>query len=307
MAGVVTIQAIFPQRTGTSLAANVLSKDGTTSPRTVLQRLITLITGVFSGSRARFRMSIDDSTGVSATATITCTQASCTAGDKLHIGGVYVTAVTGAADPTLGQFSIDTSDAAVATSLGACINGYAAFRGKATATVSTNVVTVTRYEPGTTGNTVRLFKEVTTSGAFTLSGATFSGGRDPGDKQSLTATLAGALANNDVINFGSVTLTGKTSAPSGESQFLVGVDAPTDAAALIACINAHSKLKGLVLASQGATTSIVSIQLLRCGRVGALVSVTKTSSNTTLSAASFAPSTTEAYAAQQFDLAFGAL
>jgi hypothetical protein len=303
MAGVVSVQAIFPKRTGIELAA--LFKDGATNPRVILQRLINLIAAIFAGgARTRLRIGVDDSIGVQATATITCTQATCTAGDKIWIDGIALTAVASGPDVTLGQYSIQTSDAAVATSIGAAINGYAPFRGRYTAGVGSNVVTVTRFEAGTPGNAVRIFKDLTNPAGLTLSGATFTGGRDPGDKQSLTAALSGVIANNETVTIGSVVLTGKSSAPSGESQFLCAVSAASDGAALVACINAHSKLRGLLLASG---TSTPLLQLLEGGRYGALISVSKVCTNMTLSASSFAPTTTETFAAAPVEVAFGAL
>lgn len=47
------------------------------------------------------------------------------------------------------------------------------------------------------------------------------------------------VANNSTVQVGGVTFTGKTSSPSGSSQFLCGVSATADAAALAAVINAH--------------------------------------------------------------------
>jgi hypothetical protein len=312
MAASVNVELILPQRTGTEVYASLFkdagnggTANGALNFRSALQRFINLLVAIVSGiARGRLRVGIDDSTGVSATGTIACTQASCTAGDKIWIDRIAFTAVSGTPDLTLGQFAIITSDSAVATSLAAAINGYPAARGKLSASPSSGTVTVTYVPPGTPGNSIRMFKEVTTAGAFTLSGTTLSGGRDPGDKQSLTAALSGVIANNDTITIGSVVLTGKSSGPSGESQFLCNVSAAADGAALVACINAHSKLKGLILASG---TSTPSLQLLSCGRIGAIIGITKSCANMTLSAASWAPTTTEAWAASPVELAFGAL
>lgn len=311
MAGVLKVEAILMQRTGLELYgitkdsdASLISTPGARNVRASLQRFVNILLAIAGGAiRGRLRIGIDDSTGVAATATITCTQANCTAGDVLFIGKTPITGVAGTPDPYAGQYSISTSDANVATTIAAAINSYGPFRGRFTASVSTNVVTVTSVAVGTLGNEHTLVKQVTTAGAFTLSGATFTGGRDPGDKQSLTAALGGALTANDTVTIGSVVLTAKA-APVGENQFAATVSAAADGAALAAAINAHSKLKGLLLASG---TSTVTIAMRQGGRIGALVSISKSAAQITLSAASFAPTTTEAWAASPVELAFGAL
>lgn len=310
MAASITVDIILPQRTGTEVYTSIFKDAGTGTVngsvnfRAALQRFINFLQALIAGyARGRLRIAIDDSIGVAASGTVACTQASCVAGDKFWLDKILFTAVSGTADPTLGQYSILTDNTAVGASLAAAINGYAPCRGRFTATASTGTVTITAVEKGTIGNTLRMFKEVTNSGALTLSAATLTGGRDPGDKQSLTTALAGVIANNETITIGSVTLTGKSSAPSGESQFLCAVSAAADGAALVACINAHSKLKGLVLASG---TSTPTITLLETGRIGALISISKVCTNMTLSAASWAPSTTETWAASPVELAYGA-
>lgn len=57
------------------------------------------------------------------------------------------------------------------------------------------------------------------------------------------------VGNNATVTIGNVVLTGKTSAPSGQAQFLCGVSATADAAALVAIINAHTTLSTWVVAS----------------------------------------------------------
>ena len=312
MAGVLKVEAILNQRTGTELYAitkdsdaSLISTPGARNVRASLNRFINILVAIGMGViRARLRIGIDDSVGVAATGTITCTQANCTAGDIIFIDRIPIVGVAGTPDPKLGQYSVSTSDANVATTIAAAINSYGPFRGRETASVSTNIVTVTAVLAGSPGNAHTMLKQLTNPAGVALSGATLSGGLDPGARQSLTAALSGVIANNDTVTIGSVVLTGKSSAPSGESQFLCAVSAAADGAALVACINAHSKLKGLVLASG---TSTPSIQLLQGGRLGALVTISKSCANMTLSASSWAPSTTETFAAGPVELAFGAL
>lgn len=312
MAGVLKVEAILNQRTGLELYgitkdsdASLISTPGARNVRASLNRLVNILVAIGMGViRGRLRIGIDDSVGVAATGTITCTQASCTAGDILFLEKIPITGVAGTPDPKQGQYSVSTSDANVATTVAAAINQYGPFRGRLTASVQTNVVTVTAVPAGSPGNAHTMLKQVTTGAAFSLSGATLTGGLDPGARQSLTTALSGVIANNDTVTIGSVVLTGKSSGATGESQFVCNVSAAADGAALVACVNAHSKLKGLVLASG---TSTPSIQLLQGGRLGALITISKSCANMTLSASSWAPTTTETFAASPVELAFGAL
>lgn len=50
------------------------------------------------------------------------------------------------------------------------------------------------------------------------------------------------VANNSTVTIGNTVLTGKTSAPSGQAQWLCGVSATADAIALKNCINANTTL-----------------------------------------------------------------
>lgn len=295
------LEVVVEPHTGAGLAARFPASrpDRHQAMRELVNILHALVGG---GMRGRVRMRVDDSVGVKASGTIACSQANVTVGDKLEIDEVVFTAVTGVADATLGQFSKDTSDTAVATSLALAINTYAPTRlgQDISATSSTGTVTVTAKVPGSVGNALTMKKIVTVAGAFTLSGATLSGGIDGGARQSLTATLGGVGTANDTLTIGSIVLTLVASA-ANENQVTIGGSATLTAAAIAAAINAHSKLKGLVSATSAA--AVVTITFCAGGRMGALVAVSKVSTAITLSAASFAPSTTETYVAglQQYD------
>lgn len=264
--------------------------------------LIAILASLGTTRRGRLRLRIDDSAGVKASGTVACAQANLIAGDALEIAGVRLVGKAGAADATLGQFSIDTSDTAVATSIKAAINGFPALKRIATADSGSGTVTITAYEAGSKGNEITLKKVVTTAGAFTLSGATLSSGKDPAAKPTVTVTLGGTGTANDTLSIGGVTLTLKASA-ANENEVTIGGSAAATATAIAAKITAHSKLQGLVSVSDNGA-GVLTLTLLVGGRLGNLVSVTKSSTAITLGAASFAPATTDTYGAgtQEYDL-----
>lgn len=304
MAAKLLIEVVAPTRTGTELSysrVNFGDKPG-------IQQLERMFGEIAAGALpAVVRTTIDDSTGVSASQTIAPTYSKLVAGDSFTIigpTGKAFTFVGQTSAVTLGDltFRIVTNDATTGTSIAAQINAYPGLKGILTAS-GTSTVTISITQKGTAGNLYGLAKSVSDSGALTLGATTFSGGKDAGKVQSLTATLGGALSANDTVTIGGVVLTAKAS-PSGESQFAATVSAAADGAALAACINAHSKLKGLVSASG---TSTVTCTLQLSGRIGALVTVAKSAAQITLSATDFAPSTTEAWAASVVTLNNGAV
>lgn len=276
--------------------------------REALNWLIAFFGSLIGGlHRARFRIGVDESVGAKATITITCVQASATAGDRLRfdipgLPPVYLTAVAGTPNSALGQYAIITSDTAEATSIAAAINLNQALMGLVTATPSAGTVILTAFKTGIHGNVYVVTKMVTTPGAFTGTG-TFAGGAQHGAlSAAITMILGGALTNNDTVTIGGVVLTGKSAAPSGESQFLCAVSAAADGAALAACINAHSKLKGIVLAS-GTTT--VSVAPLYAGRLMNLLTFAKSAAQITLSAATYTPLSTDTWVQSPIDYTAG--
>jgi hypothetical protein len=303
MAAKVMIEAVLPDRTGAALAAEIPSSSSPIgASRNFITWLTTLLAALVSGlMRGRVRVGIDESTGVKAAITVTVARASMTAGDVLVVNGLRYTAVATTPVAGDGTFAFITTDDATATSLAAAITTDPRARGMLTAAASTSTVVITAAVAGSAANAYEVREVVTNAAAFVFTGAALAGGVDAGAKQSLTAALGGALTANDTVTIGAVVLTAKAS-PSGESEFAGAVSAAADGAALAACINAHSKLKGLFYATG---TSTVTIQLLMGGRVGNVVGIAKSAAQITLSAATFAPSTTEAYAAGATGLEFG--
>lgn len=290
MAAVMRIDAMLPRQTGSALALQVPPAGGWHKAVAWLARLIFGLT-VFGG---RIRLAVDDSLGVAASGTVTLTQASLTAGDHVGIGSYALTAVAGTAVAASGQWSKDTSDAAAGISLAAAINAYPPVSRLVSASDNgAGVVTITARTKGTVGNGIAL-TEKDASGGIARSASALAGGIDPDPLVTVLGTFSGVGTANDTITIGGVVLTLVASA-ANESQITIGGTAAISATNTIAVINAHSKLKGQVLASSGGS-AIVSLQLLTGGRIGNLVGLTEAGTGFSWAATSFAPTSTEAWA-----------
>lgn len=103
-------------------------------------------------------------------------------------------------------------------------------------------------------------------------------------KASGTLTCA-SVSDADTCVIGGVTLTAKTS-PSGQSQWLRGVSDSADAAALVACVNAHTSLAGMVTASNLA--GVVTVSAFASGAIGNGISLVGTATRMAASAANLA-------------------
>ena len=258
--------------------------------------LAAFVGGLASMLGAMVRLSIDESTPVAATGTVVFTQANLTAGDLVIINGVAYTCVAGAATASLGQFSKDTSDTAVGDSFVLALAAYPRDNGGARPlAVGVNTggsVAMTWATPGLAGN-LAVMQEKDAGGGIALT--QFSGGMEPGNLKNIIGTFTGVPADGGTLTLGTVVLT-VAAAPANESEWDGGATSAEAAANLIACINAHSKLKGIILASVGTTTSKLNMQLQIAGRPGALILSTESLSNYTQDATSYAPLGTEAWA-----------
>jgi hypothetical protein len=175
-----------------SLAASINSRDGANVTATT-DGAVVILRPVVKGSVAAAAVDIAESTagvrisvsgaattgaaGASATGTAQCT--SVVANDTVTINGHLYTAVAVADDNTNDPsiFSIGTSDTECATSLKNKINLRELGKDTITAESSTDTVTITYANFGTKGNAVAMSQ---TGGTITLSGATLTGGVNPG-------------------------------------------------------------------------------------------------------------------------------
>lgn len=227
----------------------------------------------------RIRMQADTLEGVAATITLTCTTASATAGDTLTIG---TRTLTCAASPVSASGQYDSAagtDDLYAASIADAINAIKA--ADFTATASTNTVIITARRKGTAGNNIKVVKTVTTAGTVTFSGAALAGGVDPGAQPSLTVTFGAVGVANEILTIGNTTITMKASA-STESECTIGASAAASATNMIAKINAHTALRGLMTATSGGS-GVVTLTMLMGARIAALCKVTTNITSCTVS------------------------
>lgn len=278
--------------------------NGSADPHAALTKVVDLVAGGAAGEQPIYmRTMVDDSVGTSATGSAAVTYANIAAADKLIVGDslqqvefTCVSTVPVAGDNT---FQKVTDATATGASLAAAINSSPQMKGRYTAAAVTGTVTLTVTAPGTRGNTSWLTKQMANGAGLTL--VQFSGGRDAASRYINTITLGANPTNGQTLTIGAVVLTFVTSS-ANESQITIGADKETTAASLSVCINAHSKLKGLMSATNAATTALVPVTLNLSGRFGALVPIS-TNATITFTQASFAPATTETWV--QNDNAFG--
>ncbi len=273
-----------------------------------LERVQNILAREMSSGQACIQVGVDTDTEVAATLAITCDNATATAGDKLLFilpDGVVVY-ITASASPSevAGTYSFATSDAVMATSVAKAINAYPPLNRYFSAVAASDVVTVTAKDVGTAGNSIKCVKQVTNAGTFTIanSGA-FSGGLDASDRPSGTFTCTQAsIVDASTTIVGSVTFTWKTSGASGENQVNIGATDTEAATNLAAAINAHSKLKQIVLATSA--VGVVTCKYWCGGREGELVRMTGTT-GVVASVTALTSSVAGAYLANARQFSFG--
>lgn len=278
MPSVVNIQLVT-DRAGGELA-RLLPPSSGVNARQAAEVLASEFHRVAAGTgTGRIRMQVDSIDGVAASMTVTCTTADATAGDTLT-AGVHTFTCAASPDSAVGEYdSAAGTDDDYATSLAAAINGINSADFYATA--ATNVVTITARRKGTAGNTFKVVKTVTTAGTFALSAATFTGGVDPGAQPSLTVTFGGVGLANEILTIGNTTITMKASA-ANEGECTIGASAAASATNMIAKINAHTALRGLMTASSGGS-GVVTLTMLMGARIAALCKVTTNITSCTVS------------------------
>lgn len=113
-----------------------------------------------------------------ASGTVTANTAPLAAGDTITIGGTALTGVSGARTSGNDDFSVDgTTTPDIATEIAAAINDSAnSFDATVSATVISNVVTITADTAGAGGNSITLAVSTTPAGGLTASGGTLTGG-----------------------------------------------------------------------------------------------------------------------------------
>ncbi len=270
------------------------------------------------------------------------TPATAIAGDKFKVvladgtSHVFV-GVAGAATAGALNFSIDTSNAATATSITAQVNGYAPFSGKVQAVDGTTKVTfnsldgraftltgtattlaeandgrvqITALAGGKSGNGITLktlglvatttatCASVVATDTLVLNGATLTG-----IVQRATGTITPnvAVAGNTVTINGNVLTAVAGARVAGSPTFSIDTDDAATCASLAACINDYVGLGGLVTAT--ATSTVVTIRAVSAGTAGNSISLASTA--TRLAKSGTALSGGIAVANNQFDTSAG--
>lgn len=202
--------------------------------------------------QAKLRIRVDAVTDYAARITLAVTQANIAVGEYIDVvipgrGTFRVTAVTSGADVTLGQFVSQTSNAVTATNMAAAVNGMLGLKDFVTATTDSGNLILTADHPGTVGNGYVVI-DGTVNG---IAGeGNFAGGLDADARA--TATITCVFANtdaDDTVGIGGVVFTAKTSGASGDNEFNLGSDNATMTANLLAKIQAHPSLLGLLTAT----------------------------------------------------------
>lgn len=274
-----------------------------------IEDLIAVQTGARDG---RIELRCDGSSAAAASGTVVCDVSNATAGDKLVIRvpgfpPYVLTAVNGS--PTYADGEVDMSvgtDSLYGDELVSAVSALPGLKDAVSASNASGTVTLTASRAGVTGNAITVVKAVTTAGAWTITA--FSGGAEPGSLATGAVTIASTgtnIAADDTVTIGSVTFTWKAS-PSGENEVAFVNTTATDAAALAAKINAHSKLQGLVDAE--ASAGVVTVTFRGDPRSGELVATSRTETNSgsvTWGASALASGSSEAYGADPRTFALG--
>lgn len=254
--------------TGAAVGAEMPSVD---APQLAANKLASYLAGAASGiRRGRLRVRVDDATPVAATGTLVATGANIAAAEYLEFvtpGGRFrVTAVASGAADGDKTFNTSATDNTVATNIRQAINTHPDLKRWLSASGGTNNVIITANVPGTGGNSIEMV-DGTTNGV--TGEGLLTGGKGAAAKVTATAVLAHAnIAADDTITIAGCTFTWKASA-STESEVTIGADATEDGDNLIAKVNVHSKLVGLVTAAN--VTGTVTVTYLVDQRVAVLM------------------------------------
>lgn len=124
----------------------------------------------------RISMVCDAGAGAFATGTVTCAFGSAVANDTITIAGEVFTVIANTGTPILGsnRFRAGATNAELAANLAAVINASPIAGGIVSATAAAAVVTLTARIRGLYGNGIT--QATSKPAAFTLSGATLTGG-----------------------------------------------------------------------------------------------------------------------------------
>lgn len=119
----------------------------------------------------------------------------------------------------------------------------------------------------------------------------------------ITITHANITADETIV-LGGTTLTWKASA-ANENEVTIGANLAADTTNLVAKINAHSALKGIVTATGNTATGVVTLNFLGPTRLARHFLLAETGDAVVISATSFDGDTTDAYASDTVEYGLG--
>jgi hypothetical protein len=228
--------------------------------------LLARIAGGLEGGTVGVRVS--SATGVAASGSFTCVQASCTAGDTLrfyipgYAGPFVLTAVAGTAGAA--QYSIDTDNTAVGVSVAAAINALPGLRDHISASDSTGTVTWTAKRAGIAGNNIVVVDTSTSAAAHVITAA--SGGAEISTKPAMTVTFGTAnIVAGDTISIGARVYTWAAAA-SADGEITLSTTEATAATNFTTAVNADAHWTGLITATRD--TAVVTLTWEGDPRVG---------------------------------------
>jgi hypothetical protein len=280
MAGsVFTLTVTEPGIPPAAMANRLLNTPSAQDTLRAVQNELERIAGGTRG--AKYSLVVESSAAAAATGSITCVAASLAAGDKLiwtipgYKAVVFTVVATDAevtAAPGTGLYSKETAtNTAVGDQLVAAIAAHPLVGKYVVGVNTTGTVALTARKLGTAYATIGLNKELATAAGHVITA--FSGGANEGKRATATIVLdQSKLTADDTLRIGATTFTWKASA-SGESQVTIGASSTAAGDNLVAKINAHSGLAGLMSAVN--VTGTVTITWLGAPRTGEQIYMVK--------------------------------
>lgn len=252
-----------------------------------LQRLARELSTSLVTREAKALVRVDSVTRGVAVATLVATQADSTAGDQMHflIPGeprVTLTAVTGTADASAGEYSIDTSDTAQGASMDLAIKANKTLMRYMSSSASSGTVTLTALDPGEWANgasypTSGIYIDEQLNTATAWATTQFAGGDDILDQPTMDIVFGTPdIVANDTISIGARTYTWKASA-SADGEITLSTTPATAATNFAAAVNADTNLTGICTAS--ASTDTVTLTFVGDPRLCQHIVVAYTETN----------------------------
>jgi flagellin len=200
--------------------------------------LATITRGGSVGKTAAFAEVTGSTAEVKGVYTLTVGATPITAGSTVIVGGETFTGVAGAADASLGQFSIDTNADAQAASLGAAINANKNLHDRfGNVSVATNVITLTEQAGKATGTI--LTSSVVGTGTAAVAETTASVKEVQG-KYTINVDKAFEVVGQTVTIAGQALTAVASNANPAAGQFNISSDKEKQAKEIAAAINANT-------------------------------------------------------------------